>query len=83
MGTRRTWRTRKPKTILTGTDHEIEARFDTPGGPGPVGQFAPNGFGLFDMAGNVAEWTADWFDRDYYARARTTTRRVLRRESTK
>jgi formylglycine-generating enzyme len=36
-------------------------------GTAPVGAFAPNGYGLFNVCGNVWEWCTDWLDPTYYS----------------
>ena len=50
---------------LTHTD----ANYDSDGidDTTPVGQYAANGYGLFDMAGNVAEWCLDAWEKFFYA----------------
>ena len=43
------------------------AHFGQYHGTGAVGRYPANGYGLFDMAGSVWEWTNDWYDANYYA----------------
>ena len=41
-------------------------------GTSPVGSFPPNGYGLFDIIGNVWEWTTDWYRPRHRSKSRST-----------
>jgi formylglycine-generating enzyme required for sulfatase activity len=63
IGARHAWGDEPPLTDNCDFNrfHDFEIR--------PSKTFPPNGYGLYAMNGGVWEWTADWYDRDYYRHA--------------
>jgi len=53
--------------IFQGHFPDHDAGLDGYAGVAPVARFPPNGYGLYDMSGNVWQWVSDWYRPDYYA----------------
>ena len=58
---------RWPLNIWQGRFPRLDTAEDGHAGTAPVRSYRPNGYGLWQMSGNVWEWTADWFSPTYYA----------------
>ena len=58
----------KPERFAGGDDIDKVAWYSANSGDRThtVAQKQPNGLGLYDMSGNVWQWTGDWYDRHYY-----------------
>jgi len=69
-GKRYPWGDNGP-TCTLGATNGVQNGMCSPQDTIAVGSFAPNGYGLYDMAGNVWEWVNDWYSDTYYSSSPT------------